>query len=170
MTVRPASDFSCPNVRKASDLSELSVSDLSEMPIGIGRTDGIGQPGTQKEVEPMKQKLDHAAAASLLDRISCMAASLDLALSEGGCTSWGQDAPRAHSLAVLEHLGGLRRSLDLAAVAAGFPAVYVRRDLKPGPELLAQARAARLAALEAEEAMLEERRRRTWRGTPTPRL
>lgn len=61
-----------------------------------------------------------------------------------------------------------RALADAASVAAGFPDVYVRRDLQAGPELQAQARAARLAALEQEETELAERRRRTWRGASKP--
>lgn len=117
----------------------------------------------------MKQKLDHHQAAQdaadldrayqALERIGRrrghldpIAGTIDRALID------------AH-----EALQEFRALADAEAVAAGLCSPFVRRDLRAGPELQAQARTLRLAQLEEEERVLEERRHRTWRGTPTPR-
>lgn len=90
--------------------------------------------------------IDHADTAEQLDRLYSVAAALDLQLARAGFSSWHSDSPRRASLAVLEHLGGLRAALDAATVAAGCdPAgspYYLMRALQPNTTTRAAARRA----------------------------
>lgn len=116
----------------------------------------------------MKQKLDHhQAAQDAADLDACFHALARIGRRRGHLDPIAGTIDRA-LIDAHEALQEFRGLADAAAVAAGLCSPFVRRDLRAGPELQAQARTVRLAQLEEEERVLEERRHRTWRGASNP--